>query len=409
MMPRIKVLISAYACEPNRGSEPGVGWNLAKELAKHNEVHVLTRENNRDIIDRHRDELIGLDIEFHYIDLPLIAMKVKKVNPLFGYLYYLFWQIKAFFVAKKIIKMRDIQLIHHLTFGNIWMPMFMGLLNIPLVIGPLGGGETIPTAFRRDFSTSGRIKEYLRDLITLTLPYNPFLLYNCHQAKAIILKTTASADRVPNRYRNKCSLMTDVGINSDSIGLRMADANNQYLLNVGRFESWRGQALLLHSFALALEKNRKLRLIMIGDGPDANILKSICKQAGMEDNIQFAGQVSMEHYYHCLEESTIVVNTTLKEGGVTFFFDALAYGKPVINLNVPGCAQINKQINGYCLDIINPEQVKHGIAEAILALSSNATLRGEISQRALNKIKESCTWTAKGQLINAIYKKLLTP
>ena len=38
---RIRVLISAYACEPNKGSEPGVGWNWALQMAKMDEVYVI--------------------------------------------------------------------------------------------------------------------------------------------------------------------------------------------------------------------------------------------------------------------------------------------------------------------------------------------------------------------------------
>jgi hypothetical protein len=30
---RLKVLISAYSCSPGRGSEPGIGWNTAREMA----------------------------------------------------------------------------------------------------------------------------------------------------------------------------------------------------------------------------------------------------------------------------------------------------------------------------------------------------------------------------------------
>ena len=33
-MKKKKILLSAYACEPNEGSEPGVGWNWAIELKK---------------------------------------------------------------------------------------------------------------------------------------------------------------------------------------------------------------------------------------------------------------------------------------------------------------------------------------------------------------------------------------
>ena len=35
-------LVAAYACEPNEGSEPGVGWNWSIELAKRNRVIVIT-------------------------------------------------------------------------------------------------------------------------------------------------------------------------------------------------------------------------------------------------------------------------------------------------------------------------------------------------------------------------------
>ena len=45
---RLKIFISAYACEPEKGSEPGIGWNVVNELAKYHEVHVLTRANNQD-------------------------------------------------------------------------------------------------------------------------------------------------------------------------------------------------------------------------------------------------------------------------------------------------------------------------------------------------------------------------
>ena len=49
---RLKVLAFAYACEPNKGSEPGVGWNLARNIAKYHDVWVLTRSNNRTAIEQ---------------------------------------------------------------------------------------------------------------------------------------------------------------------------------------------------------------------------------------------------------------------------------------------------------------------------------------------------------------------
>ena len=66
----LKIFISAYACEPQKGSEPGIGWNVVNELAKYHEVHVLTRSNNREAIEAAligRNEAVPV---FHYYDLP---------------------------------------------------------------------------------------------------------------------------------------------------------------------------------------------------------------------------------------------------------------------------------------------------------------------------------------------------
>ena len=61
----MNILLSAYACEPNKGSEPGVGWSLAIEMSKHHNVWVITRDNNKSAIEDNflekrtsRDEII---------------------------------------------------------------------------------------------------------------------------------------------------------------------------------------------------------------------------------------------------------------------------------------------------------------------------------------------------------------
>ena len=40
-MKRLKVLMSAYACEPGMGSEPGVGLNVAREMAKYHDIFAV--------------------------------------------------------------------------------------------------------------------------------------------------------------------------------------------------------------------------------------------------------------------------------------------------------------------------------------------------------------------------------
>ena len=50
-MVRPKILINAYACSPDRGSEPGMGWNWCTHLAKYCELYIITEEEFREKIE----------------------------------------------------------------------------------------------------------------------------------------------------------------------------------------------------------------------------------------------------------------------------------------------------------------------------------------------------------------------
>jgi len=61
----VRILLSAFACDPELGSESGVGWAWAYHLAKAgHDVRVLTFEGQRSSIENRLREL----------DLPQLAL-----------------------------------------------------------------------------------------------------------------------------------------------------------------------------------------------------------------------------------------------------------------------------------------------------------------------------------------------
>ena len=75
----LKILLSAYACEPHKGSEAGVGWHWAVELSRlRHEVWVITRANNRTAIDAELAHNPHPNLHFIYYDLPDWAKSWKK-------------------------------------------------------------------------------------------------------------------------------------------------------------------------------------------------------------------------------------------------------------------------------------------------------------------------------------------
>lgn len=88
----VRVLLSAYACEPGKGSEPGVGWHWATELARlGHEVIVITRSNNRALIEKALKDASIPGLRFHYYDLPSWGRWWKR-GPRGVRFYYWLWQ-----------------------------------------------------------------------------------------------------------------------------------------------------------------------------------------------------------------------------------------------------------------------------------------------------------------------------
>ena len=129
---RIRVLISAYACEPNKGSEPGVGWNWALQMAKMDEVYVITRSNNRKVIETFLQKHPVEHLHFYYHDCATWKRKMKKLpNGIF--VYYKMWQKEILPIARKIVEDEKIDIVHHITFNEFRTPGKLYQLPVPFL------------------------------------------------------------------------------------------------------------------------------------------------------------------------------------------------------------------------------------------------------------------------------------
>src|SRR5271165_6661723 len=194
-----RILLSAYACEPDRGSEPAVGWNWATELARlGHEVWVLTRAANRAAIeDKSRS-----DLNFIYYDWPR-WMQSWRTYFIGLRLYYMLWQWGAARHVRKLFPELPFDVVQHVTYVSIRYPSFLGSLGIPFYFGPVSGGERVPPKLRKGFSVGERLRERLRDLSNRLVSLDPLLRRVFRQAEKIIV-TRDTLSLVPQRWRHKC-------------------------------------------------------------------------------------------------------------------------------------------------------------------------------------------------------------
>ena len=146
MATRLKVLMSAYACEPSKGSEPEVGWQWALQMARFHDVTVLTRSNNRPAIEPVLNLLQSRQPlpQFVYHDCRPLLVKFKRRFKATKS-YYVLWQRSAQQVVRQLQQAHHFDLLHHVTFAAFRYPTAIWEQGAPSIWGPVGGIESIPT------------------------------------------------------------------------------------------------------------------------------------------------------------------------------------------------------------------------------------------------------------------------
>ena len=116
----MRLLISAYACAPNLGSDHGVGWNWA--TAAHrlgHEVWVLASPVNRHAIAKACEQDRSLaGITWVYPEVPGWPL-TPGVEPKWERSYNLLWQLMAIGHARKLQKQVKFDAVQHLTWAGI--------------------------------------------------------------------------------------------------------------------------------------------------------------------------------------------------------------------------------------------------------------------------------------------------
>jgi glycosyltransferase involved in cell wall biosynthesis len=88
--------------------------------------------------------------------------------------------------------------------------------------------------------------------------------------------------------------------------------------------------------ALAAVPDARVRLLVLGDGPEREFLESLACELGLGDRVVFAGYVTEEQKYDFIEVSNVFISTSLHEGFGIVFMEAMYCGLPIICSNHGG-------------------------------------------------------------------------
>jgi hypothetical protein len=189
----VRILVFAYACDPEHGSEPGAGWVWSCMLAQLGEVWVVTRANNRAPIERALPDVPERErLHFVYVDLPGWARTWKR-GQRGVHLYYLLWQLAA---VRRVRRLRThrFDLVWHLTFANAWLGSLAPLVGGSFVLGPVGGGVAMPWRLLEGADIRATGRELAREAGRLAGRYlNPASRLAWRRAEMILVQNLETA------------------------------------------------------------------------------------------------------------------------------------------------------------------------------------------------------------------------
>jgi len=400
----MRVLISAYACEPGKGSEPAVGWNWVQQVSRWHEVWVITRRNNRAQIEAADPPLSA---HWVYFDLPGWARFWKR-DQRGVHVYYTLWQLGAYWVGRKLHRRVGFDLIHHVTLVNYWMPSLLALLPAPFVWGPVGGGESAPPAFRREFSFQGKVYETMRDLARHLGQFNPFVRMTAKRAGVGIATTEETACRLRDLGCREVRVLSQVGLPTAEIarlGSLPARQDTAFrVVSVGHLLHWKGFELGLRAFARFHTYHPQSEYWIVGAGPERARLDQVARRLGVSRSVTFWGALPREQVLEKLGQTDLLLHPSLHDSGGWVCLEAMAARHPVICLDLGGPALQVTPGTGIKLPAISPEQVVSDLTAAMLRLAQDAHIREQIGEASRLRVENHFDWTHKGELMQQIYQ-----
>jgi glycosyltransferase involved in cell wall biosynthesis len=194
------------------------------------------------------------------------------------------------------------------------------------------------------------------------------------ESRCIVIHNGVLVPPVPNIPRGRVRL--HLGINTDSV----------IFVNTGRFIPNKGQLELIEAFELVRAKNPKSHLLLAGDGPLWGLAKQKIIARRLMDCVHLLG--NRDEVQEIIACGDVFVFPSIREGFSNAILEAMANSLPIVAYNIPSVREI---VENHVTGILVPEHDTRALAEAMLILTSDQSLRREMGRQAREKVERGYT------------------
>lgn len=413
------ILYLAYACEPNAGSEYGVGWNIpilyAERYPDYN-VYVLTRSRCKEKIQQELCRLNIPNLHFLFYDIPRWLFYNKEIGSNWGeQINYLLWQILVRKFIKKQHKNIHFDLIHHITFNQYRTPSPGFFFNIPFVMGPIGGAETINPCFYQDLQVNTIRKERIRQQ-GRDLKIFGWWCKRRNNTKYFLFSSKENLNRI-GKYCDSYPIQllpaiafTPKDFPDISDGLKQASTNFQ-LIYAGKALDWKGIHIFLKAVRIAYIQNNvtdfSIKLVGIRFEEEQRQVMKWVEDLGLRDHVELIPFIQRKELLKLLEDCNLSVYPAFRNSGSMSVLEASVLGCPTICFNTGGQDAFPDSVL-LKVDVADSyENTLNDFAGKLRWAYEHMDQVSIIGKKAQKYVYEELTWEKKVEIFHQIYQNLI--
>lgn len=404
----MKLLLSAYGCDPTRGSEYGNGWNWAKNLAGLGyEVWCLTTPRGKAGIEATMATEDLENLHFEFIEVPDWVDRTY-VNAFGVMFHYLVWQHYAYKRAKELDQSVGFDIVHHVTYGSLKFASEMWKLKKPFIFGPVGGGQFAPKAFKKYFFKwwkNERIRSWANHLF---FAFNPNLKKTMKRANHVLATNRETYEVMKRKGAANPQLFLDCSLPQDFFPESLPVRNSEgplKILWVGRILAIKGLPLVLEALSLVPE-DVDYELTVVGDGPLSHQMDHWLEMYGVADRVNWVGRIPWTEVKAQYRDHDMFMFATLRDSSPAQLMEAMAYGLPILTLDLHGSGFMVPDAAGIKVPAIKPEETVVQLADAVTRLYRDPELRKEYGKAGF-EFASTQTWEVKIQRISQLYREMV--
>lgn len=407
----MKVLVNSYSCSPNRGSEPGLGWNWCTNLAKYCELYIITEEHWRENIEAVLPSLPQSgNMHFYYnrISDKARSMAQNQGTWLF-YWYYREWQKRTLSIARQICSDYSIDIVHQLNWTGYREPGYLWKINGPKYVwGPIGGTNLCPVNYIKGIDSKITATYSIKNFLNkLQFRLEGRVGKAARRSDLIFCDSNSGVESFKKVYGVDSLQINESGCYSSQRIERNAIDGKETLdiLWVGRFIPTKLLNLALQSIS-QVKRNYNIKLHILGGGSDEEYYKELADNLGLDDRCVWHGQVDHDQVLQIMKKSDLLFYTSVVDGTPAGIMESISNGLPILCFDTCGFGPMVDESIGVKIPLTNPKQSAKEFAEKIMYLYDHRSELQVMSDNCVQKVN-NISWDALAKRMVGLYDEIL--